>query len=214
MKEYQDIDWKIYCELFSNRHMSKYITVTENSPACAIRAYNSNLNATAQFWPILAVLEVALRTTLNSQLEKRNGSNGVDTHWTLDRDNEIRRKNERASRDLNQAFENLSRKRKSASHGNIIDELPLGFWTVLVSKRYKELWPDLAGGFRGLESRDSKELDQLLQFFKSFRNLIGHHHVIVFMDLELAMTKLLRLAHLIDPRLELILKEPPERRNP
>jgi hypothetical protein len=203
----QDIEWKLYCEMFSNRHMSKYMADTENPKVSAIHAYKSNLKATAQFWPLLALLEVALRTTLNSQLERRNLEKGLNTHWTLDHKNEIRKKNERASRDLQQAHENLRRKRKSTSHGSIIDELPLGFWTILISKRYKELWPDLAVGFKGLESRDSKELDQLLQFFKSFRNRIGHHHVIVFMDLEDSMSKLMRLAYLIDPRLEQILKD-------
>lgn len=64
------------------------------------------------------------------------------------------------------------------------------------------MWPDLAEAFLGLKSRNSKELAELLTFFKTFRNRIGHHHVIVFGDLEDADRKLLRLAHLIDPRLE------------
>lgn len=78
---------------------------------------------------------------------------------------------------------------------------------MLVSKRFKEFWPDLVEGFRGLKSRDSKEVDELLQFFKAFRNQIGHHHVIIFMDLQVANKNLRRLAYLIDPRLEEILKE-------
>jgi hypothetical protein len=87
-----------------------------------------------------------------------------------------------------------------------MDELPLGFWTIIVSNRLKEIWPDLAAGFKGLESRNSQELSSLLKFFKSFRNQIGHHHVIILLDLQVIEMKLMRLAHLIDPRLEQILK--------
>lgn len=209
MENNQEIEWKLYCELFSERHMSKYMADKGNPLEFAIQAYKANLKAISVFWPVLAVIELALRTTLNSQLEKRNLSYGGKTNWTLDKTNEIRIKNERSSRDLNQAQENLRRKRKPVTHGSIIDELPLGFWTLLVSKRYRELWPDLVDGFKGLNSRDSKELDNLLQFFKTFRNRIGHHHVIVFMDLADAMNKLMRLAYLIDPRLEKILKQIP-----
>jgi hypothetical protein len=107
---------------------------------------------------------------------------------------------------LDKAREILTRTGKVVNPGAILDELPLGFWTILVSKRLKRIWPDIAAGFKGLESRDSKELSELLKFFKDFRNRIGHHHIIIFSDLERTSKNLARLAHLIDPRLDEVLK--------
>ena len=144
---------------------------------------------------------------MNTQLERRNLDKEIKVHWVLDQDNEIRSKNPRAARDLDKAREILKRTGRRVTPAHNIDELLLGFWKILVSNRLKDMWPDLAAGFRGLESRDSKELSALLKFFKNFRNQIGHHHVIIFMDLQVANKNLRRLAYLIDPRLEEILKE-------
>lgn len=201
----QEDQWKLYCELFSERQMNKY-AIGDTEINQAVDVYCANLAASARFWPMLAVLELALRTTLNAQLQIRNHEKGRKVHWVLDQHNEIRRKNPRAAQDLDKAREILKRTSRAVTPGNIMDELPLGFWTVLVSNRLKEMWPDLASGFKGLESRNSQELSALLKFFKNFRNRIGHHHVIIFMDLQVVETKLIRLAHLIDPRLEQILK--------
>ena len=201
----QDDQWKLYCELFSARQMNKY-AAGDRKANQAVEVYAANLAATSRFWPMLAILELALRTTLNTQLEKRSHEKGRKAHWVLDQHNEIRRKNPRAAQDLDKAREILKRTNRAVTPGNIMDELPLGFWTILVSNRLKEMWPDLAAGFRGLESRNSQELGSLLKFFKDFRNQIGHHHVIIFMDLQAVETKLIRLAQLIDPRLEEILK--------
>lgn len=201
----QEAQWNLYCELFSERQMNKYAPGGTEAHQ-SVETYVANLAATSKFWPMLAVLELALRTTLNVQLEKRSFEKGRKDHWTLDQHNEIRRKNPRAAQDLDSAREILKRTNRSITPGNIMDELPLGFWTILVSNRLKELWPDLAAGFKGLESRNSQELGSLLKFFKNFRNQVGHHHVIIFMDLQAVETKLLRLAKLIDPRLEEIIK--------
>ena len=93
MENNQEIEWKLYCELFSERHMSKYMEDRENPLESAIQTYKANLKAISAFWPVLAVIEVALRTTLNAQLEKRNLSYGGKTNWTLDNTNEIRMRN-------------------------------------------------------------------------------------------------------------------------
>lgn len=205
MKINQEAQWKLYCELFSERQMNKY-AAQDTTVSQAVDVYTANLAASSRFWPMLAVLELALRTTLNAQLEKRSHDKGRKVHWVLDQHNEIRRKNPRAAQDLDKAREILKRTSRAVTPGNIMDELPLGFWTILVSNRLKEMWPDLAAGFKGLDSRNSQELTSLLKFFKNFRNQIGHHHVIIFMDLQAVETKLIRLAQLIDPRLEEILQ--------
>jgi len=186
--------------------MRKYAPSGDDSLALAIETYVANLAATSRFWPVLAILELALRTTLNAQLEKRNVERGGTLHWSIDPHNEIRRENPRAGRDLDKAREILTRTGKAVNPGAILDELPLGFWTILVSKRLKRIWPDIAAGFKGLESRDPKELSELLKFFKDIRNRIGHHHIIIFSDLEQTTKNLARLAHLIDPRLDEVLK--------
>lgn len=187
--------------------MTKYLAGSPQNLVPAMYNHAANLKATATVWPLLAMLEIALRTRLNTQLELRNSISGRKLHWALDPQNEIRRKNARSARDLDQAREKLKRNHKSVTPARVIDELPLGFWTMLVSKRFNYLWPDLASGFKGLDSRDARELRDLLKFFRNFRNQVGHHHIIIFMDLELAKRKLLRLGYLIDPRLEIILEQ-------
>jgi hypothetical protein len=187
--------------------MSKYLAGDPEAFLRALHNHAVNLEEAAAVWPLLAMLEIALRTSLNTQLELRSLQLGRKPHWALDPHNEIRRKNMRSARDLDQARDKLKRNHKSVTPARVIDELPLGFWTMLISKRFNYLWPDLVKGFKGLDSRDASELRDLLKFFRNFRNRVGHHHVIIFMDLELTKRKLFRLGFLIDPRLEPLLKE-------
>jgi hypothetical protein len=76
--------------------MRKYAPGGDDSLALAIETYAANLAATSRFWLVLAILELALRTTLNAQLEKRNVERGGKLHWSIDPHNEIRRENPRA----------------------------------------------------------------------------------------------------------------------
>lgn len=182
--------------------MSKFLAQSPQDKLQAIEAHALNLRAASKYWPWLSLIEIGLRTALSTQLDKKQSAMGRDVHWTVDPNHLVRNRNSRSAKDLENAKTNLRRRHKPVKPGYVMDELPLGFWTLLVSKRFKDLWPDLADGFRGLDSRNPRELAELLTFFKTFRNRIGHHHVIVFGDLEDADMKLLRLAHLIDPRLE------------
>jgi hypothetical protein len=50
--------------------MNKYAS-GETTASQAVALYAANLAASSRFWPMLAVLELALRTTLNAQLEKK-----------------------------------------------------------------------------------------------------------------------------------------------
>lgn len=101
--------------------MSKFLGGHKDKVPRAIKAHAANLASASRFWPVLALIELALRTTLNTQLEIRNCKRGVRIHWVLDPQNEIRKKNVKSSRDLDQAWEILRRTRRSVTPGGIID---------------------------------------------------------------------------------------------
>jgi hypothetical protein len=103
---------------------------------------------------------------------------------------------------IKQAQVRVANNKKEISLDQIVSELPLGFWATLLGRRYRNLWPELAGGFLGLASRDSMELAKLVQQARWLRNRIGHHHRIWNLDLENHHLGILRISSMVDPEFE------------
>jgi hypothetical protein len=103
---------------------------------------------------------------------------------------------------IKEAQVRVANNKKEISLDQIVSELPLGFWATLLGRRYRNLWPELASGFLGLEGRDSKELAKFVQQARWLRNRIGHHHRIWNLNLDNYHHGILRILSLIDPEFE------------
>ncbi len=90
---------------------------------------------------------------------------------------------------------------KALDPGQVISELPFGFWHQLVSRRQMFLWPDLAGAFPHMPGRRQSTVSDRIGRLRSLRNRIGHHHRIWALDLAALYGDLLEVAGFIDPEL-------------
>ena len=192
----QDVSWSELAIFFSRERMSVYLDVSQGDHKAAKQLFLWNSKVAALFWEVIGLVEVAVRCTVDSQLSKAFPAND----WL--ESNVVFSESDQIWKIITNARERVGGSIAGQRHHQVIQQLPLGFFQVLISKRYLRIWPDLASGFKGGDRGSHKELSQLMQFFREFRNRIGHHDLLNELDLGAAHDKLLRIAALVDPRLE------------
>ena len=203
----QSPEWEFYERHFAAARMSHYVREFDGDQVRARALYDWNNEISAGFWQVLAYLEVALRNTIDRQMTVHRLSAGEEKHWLMNPDPKLLALNSQLRKELEQAKYRVEKNRKELTGEQMLSELSFNFWTLMVTKKTKHIWPDLAGGFAGLPTRSSEELSVLLNEVRKFRNRIGHHHRIWNFDLESINQKILRIAKFIDPEFEVWLNE-------
>ena len=179
----QSPEINLYKTLFSDSRIGSYLNHTSGNPLLATMLYDWNTQVSSALWELISYLEVALRNAIDFQLKDLS-----EQHWLLRLETSTEQRTKRATPE------------------QIISELPFGFWASLISQRYRDLWPDLAGGFKGMPTRNPEKLQELLKSTRELRNRIGHHHRIWALDLNHRLNDLCLLGSYLDPELEALLK--------
>jgi len=78
--------------------------------------------------------------------------------------------------------------------------MTFGFWRYFFSRRYTNLWPDIASGFPYAPDRALKTLEAPIDRLHKFRNRIGHHQRIWAEPLGARHQDMLNVIGYIDPR--------------
>lgn len=195
----QSLQWEFYERHFAAARMAHYLKEFDGDQTKAKALYGWNNEISAGFWEVLAYLEVALRNTIDRQMTARRQAAGDNQHWLMGENLNLIQLNSRLGKDLEEAKRRVFQNGKELTGEQMLSELSFNFWTLMVANRTKRYWPDLAGGFIGLPNRNSKELSELLNEVRNFRNRIGHHHRIWNFDLDAMNQKIQRLALFIDP---------------
>ena len=197
----QEPFWHVVERTASKQRFVKYLNASENDGAQALGLYQWNTEISSAFWGQLGHMEIALRNTISNRMMLYSRKAYKEDDWiSLAQEKEIL-----ASGELDRIKEaqlRVTNNKKEISLDQIVSELPLGFWATLLGRRYRNLWPELAGGFLGLASRDSKELAKFVQQARWLRNRIGHHHRIWNLDLENHHLGILRVSRMINPEFE------------
>lgn len=194
-------EWEFYCKIFSLERMARFEKAACGDKFLAFKLYDWNAQASARLWVLISHIEIALRNLINTQLESRYSENEGLTHWSLNPDNEIRLRSQRARTELDEAIRRIQNRAREVTAHRMVANLPFGFWAALVSKRYAFLWPDLASGFTGSKSRNLRGTAKLIERVRILRNHIGHHHAIIGLDLAQELATILELADAIDTSL-------------
>jgi hypothetical protein len=193
--------WHVVERAVSRPRFTGYLQASNHNGALALELYKWNTEISSAFWVQLGHMEIALRNTISNRIRLYSQKIHNEDDWiSLAQQKEILARGELLR--LEEAKGRVASNKKEISFDQIISELPLGFWATLLGKRYRNIWPELAGGFLGLASRDSKELARLVQQARWLRNRIGHHHRIWNIDLKSHHIGILRITHMIDPELE------------
>jgi hypothetical protein len=191
----QEDFWGLFITNFSAERLQIYLKLSDGLPQKAQALYVWNAKISSALWEVIGYLEISLRTAIDRQLAILSST----PDW-LDDPSII--KSTDSLRILISKAKSQSRVYgRAPSHHQILEQLPLGFLQALLSKKYLHLWPSLAAGFLGARRGNHSEISELVKALRKLRNRIGHHNHLLDLDLELEFANLLRIAHLIDPRL-------------
>jgi hypothetical protein len=176
-----------------------YLSAAGNDPELALDLYEWNLEVSAAFWEVIAVVEVVTRNAMHDQLTNAYGAHWYDNTAIVDDRSlkVIREAKRRASRGLP--------KSTPLSPGKVVSEMSFGAWVSLLDQgghsttqsrrlRYHDtLWlPALQHAFPNGPAHQ-KKTNRGLRTVQSLRNRIGHHEKIFnepFKDTQLTLQAL------------------------
>jgi hypothetical protein len=164
--------------IISKERLDPYINYHKNDLLKAISHYKSNILISESFYPLLAVLEIGLRNSIDYQLTKRFN----DREWYDNKDFVKIATRFQIDR-ISQARTNIYSEKKEITPGRIIAELSFGFWTSLFDTKFEmTLWKSLRLAFPNCPKsiRKRKTMSSKLNGIRKLRNRIFHHEAITW----------------------------------
>jgi hypothetical protein len=162
--------------IISRERLEPYLILHQADIDKAMLHYKSNILISESFYPLLAVLEIGLRNSIDYQLTKRFN----DRHWYENM--EFIRIATRFQIDrISDAKSNILSEKKEITPGRIISELSFGFWTSLFDVRFEmTLWKSLRLSFPNCpkQIRQRKTMSSKFNSIRKLRNRIFHHEAI------------------------------------
>lgn len=186
---------ELYIKQFTEGRFGPYLNACDGSATKAMELYDWNVRVSASLWELLTYLEVALRNLIDERLQR---AASTADHWTTQLEQLGLAKDERLKVELRKARKRIQQNGKVLTGGQTVSELPFGFWVAILSRKSRNLWPELASGFLGMPTRQPTELHRLVLVMHNLRNRIGHHHRVWNLDISDIHRDLLTLASFID----------------
>ena len=177
MQRYYKMEKNVLIDrIISNDRLEPYLNRHKANIDKAILHYKSNILISESFYPLLAILEVGLRNSIDYQLSKRFN----DRRWYENM--EFIRIASRFQIDrISDARSNILSEKKDITPGRIISELSFGFWTSLFDVRFEmTLWKSLRLAFPNCpkQIRQRKTMSSKFNSIRKLRNRIFHHEAI------------------------------------
>jgi hypothetical protein len=191
----------------SEPRLRQYLARTGGDRDRALELYAWNAQLAAGFFVDLGHLEVALRNALDVRMTARHAARALPGTWLDDPNGELGRdlsgakkpRHTQPYRDIATARGRVSQNKKPLIHGQILSETSLGLWHQLVSKKWTNLWPDLADAFPHAPNRARHTIADPVSELRDLRNRIGHHHRIWPLPCTQLHHRLLDVVGYIDP---------------
>lgn len=171
-------------EVLSVARMSPYLMATDQDWGQALRLYEWNTRVSAAFFESVHYVEVGLRNALYEAALARFGPSWLSASSTV--------LTPRSRKAVAVALDHAGG--PSAPPGNLVAELPFGFWWSLLSDEYnRRLWqPALRNAFEGQVRRRKLHAD--LAELRLLRNRIAHHEPIHRRDVDEDFARVVRIA--------------------
>ena len=165
-------------KIISNERFQPYLVYHKNDYKKAIQHYKSNILVSEAFYPLLSILEIGLRNSIDFQLTKRFD----DENWF--ENSEFIKIASRFQIDrISDARSNILSEKKEITSGRIISELSFGFWTSLFDTKFEmSLWKTLRLAFPNCpkEIRKRRTMSSKFNSVRKLRNRIFHHEAITW----------------------------------
>jgi hypothetical protein len=155
--------------------MSKYFAAHPKDDAKAIHLYNCNIEISESFYPLLSMLEVSLRNSVNRELKTKFGTEDWYSHFP-NTPGLVK-----LMKYITQAQNHITGRHELVTSSKVVAELTLGFWVQLFNSEFELiLWKDLRRSFPYLEKANRKrhKVSAPLNNFRNFRNRIFHNEPI------------------------------------
>jgi len=164
--------------IISKERLEPYLKHHNNDIEKAIAHYKSNILISEAFYPLLSILEIGLRNSIDFQLSHRfNDNNWFENHafikiasrFQIDR--------------IADARTSILSEKKEITSGRIISELSFGFWTSLFDSKFEmTLWKNLRLAFPNCPKniRKRKTMSSKFNGIRKLRNRIFHHEAITW----------------------------------
>lgn len=180
--------------LMSVTRLQTYGDACGGDVKAALALYQWNLELAAALFTSIHYFELALRNTIDTQLQ---AGLGTDSNAWFDERTDLLAPG--TIQKINQAKRRITDAAKAPTHGRIVAELELGFWWTLLSDQYnRTLWPVARNGFGSVRrQRLHGEIDNI----RRLRNRIAHHEPLFHRDIVDDYTRLLSTAERIHPHL-------------
>lgn len=171
-----------FIDIISPERLKAYKLSEQDNFSILLNQYIYNIKVSEAFYPILSILEIALRNKIHNAIDKL-----IKKDWLL---LELQSQNILLNNEhkiLLDASKKLQFKYKKITKGALITELSFGFWVNLCKKAYKTIIWDKKGvfeivfpNFPAQNTMDrtkfiSSDLKNILQL----RNRIFHHETII-----------------------------------
>ncbi len=164
--------------IISNERLQPYLTHHKGNQEKAIQHYKSNILVSEAFYPLLSILEIGLRNSIDYQLTIRfNDKNWFENHEFI----KIASRFQIAR--ISDARSNILSEKKEITCGRIISELSFGFWTSLFDTKFEmTLWKTLRLAFPNCPKKIRKRRTMSSKFnsVRKLRNRIFHHEAITW----------------------------------
>lgn len=164
--------------IISKERLQPYLTHHKNEQEKAIQHYKSNILVSEAFYPLLSILEIGLRNSIDfQQIIRFNDKNWFENHefikvasrFQIDR--------------ISDARSNILSEKKEITSGRIISELSFGFWTSFFDTKFEmTLWKTLRLAFPNCpkEIRKRRTMSSKFNSIRKLRNRIFHHEAITW----------------------------------
>jgi hypothetical protein len=162
-------------KVFSNERMSKYFAAHPNDDKKGVTLYHCNIEISEAFYPLLSILEVAFRNSVNRELITMFGEADWYTQFSTTAGLG------RLMKDITTAQNQITKRHEIVTPSKVVAELTLGFWVRLFNAEFERiLWKDLRRAFPYLQKVDRKRhmVSAPLNNFRNFRNRIFHNEPI------------------------------------
>lgn len=169
---------RIIDKIISAERFAPYMQYHRNNTQKAMIHYKANIFISEAFYPLLSILEVGLRNSINYQLTRKF----KDEAW-YENPEFIKLASQFQKDRISEAKNDLRLEKKDLSPGKIIASLSFGFWTSLFDKRFQgSLWKNLRLAFPLCPKpiRQRQVISSTLNTIRKLRNRIFHHEAIAW----------------------------------
>jgi hypothetical protein len=175
---------------FSAVRLSRYLAACGNDQTKAIKLYKANIQLSQALYPIISILEVALRNGIDRQMHLHL----ADVNWLLTKRNDFANHPQLTYKDkfgvhpdhfftdkLKQAEDKLRFRKAPILHGKLLAELTFGFWVKFFDiSPIKILKGAPLKAFKNSPHMPVTQVHSHLNAIVALRNRISHSEPICF----------------------------------